>query len=189
MRHFSYLSMMVILLASLMCCATETESSGGSSPAKPVSTTSTTVYSISQVEFDSLSYILTAQTDASDDMEFTVTVNSQSVTAKGINGRLSADLSKCWTPVLKGGKQYEVTFSAANAGVKPSKVNIDYWPKVVCELKCASEIAIYNGSSKSYKSLMFTLNYETATYDSTMSFIVKDSLDNDITRTIPGIAT
>ena len=191
MRHFSYLSIMFILLAGLICCATETESSSSSSSSyvEPVSTTSTTVYSISHVEFDSLSYILTADTDASDDKVFTMTVNNQSVTAKANKGRLSADLSKCWTNANKGGKQYEVTFSAANAGVNPSKVNIDYWPKAVCELKCASEIAIYNGSSSAYQSPQFTLNYEADTYDYTMSFIVKDRLDNDITRTIPGIAT
>ncbi|MBP5706854.1 MAG: hypothetical protein J6W76_06180, partial [Spirochaetales bacterium] len=174
MRHFSYLSMFFILLAGLMCCDTDTGSSGSSPSPEP--TPSATVYSISHVEFDSLSYILTAQTDASDDTEFTVTANSQSVTAKAINGRLSADLSKCWTPVLKGGKQYEVTFSTSDVGVKPSKVNIDYWPKAVCELKCASEIAIYNGSTSAYQSPQFTLNYEADTYDYTMSFIVKDSL-------------
>ncbi|MBP5706917.1 MAG: hypothetical protein J6W76_06495, partial [Spirochaetales bacterium] len=162
---------------------------GGSSPVEQVSTTSTTVYSISHVEFDSLSYILTAETDASDDEEFTVTVNNKSVTAKASKGRLSADLSKCWTNANKGGKQYSVTFSTANAGVNPSNVNIDYWPKAVCELKCASEITIYNGSSSAYQSPQFTMNYEADFYDYTMSFIVKDALDNDITRRVPGIAT
>ena len=108
MKQLCYFIMVITVLAGLICCATETESSGGSSPAKPVSTTSTTVYSISHVEFDSLSYILTADTDASDDKVFTMTVNNKSVTAKANKGRLSADLSKCWTNANKGGRQVKV---------------------------------------------------------------------------------
>ncbi|MBQ3923872.1 MAG: hypothetical protein II707_11295, partial [Spirochaetales bacterium] len=168
-------SFIIIITFCLVGCPSDYAPECGQTKSEP-SPDTTVSYSFTEPYFSSTAYQLDATTDAPDGVEFTLTVNDHSVTAKSFGGLVTFDLSKCFTEYDKGGIDYDAKVSAANANIKGgSNFKISYWPVVSCKLYCDDEMIIYNGSAKNFESPSFTVNYDKESYNLTMTYTVLDT--------------
>ncbi len=133
-------------------------------------------YSFTNIRFFATEGMLYADTDATDDTEFIVSVNNRTVSAKSLQGKLSFCVEGCWTAASKGGKTYPArVFVSGDAKIKGSAdFSLDYWPVAELTLHCPEEMIIYNGSTKTFEPPSFSVNYESKDYDFKMSFKVTD---------------
>ncbi len=174
-RNILWIWGVMAFIISLIGCDTECGQTKASSPSAPGTVIPS--YSFTITSFSSTDYLLIAQTDATDDILFTVTLNSRSVSAKSYQGRLEFNLSQCWTNAHKGGRDYPVSVKVEQGkinGVSEYSFAIGYWPVVECTLKCPEESIIYNGSTDTFQPPTYTVNYEANTYRQEISYAVTD---------------
>ena len=114
------------------------------------------VLNVSNVTFDSTTYKFNSDITAPDGKLVTLTVNGVSCQGFACNQKISLTLDTPFLKNLKGGKEYEIYFSAED--YIGTKTSVSYWPKVSYKLLSLDEITIYNGGAKDFVEPDFILN-------------------------------
>ena len=139
------------------------------------------VYSLEQVELDSVSYILTAKTDAPDGTEFNVELNNQTITDKVYQGSIEFNVSPCFDPIYDGGgKDYPAKFSCTEGDVSQTDFSLPYWPKLYCELQCDDVVKVWNGCTENFVEPIFYSNYKIEDVTIDEWIVIYDKDDNQI---------
>ena len=175
----------VIFILCLIGCPSEYAPECGGKKGSPSSETVTPL-SVTEVSFDSLNYSLSAKVNTDDGREITAVCNGKTQTAKAGNGKISWDMSSSFYKGIKGGKDYNVSFSANGGYSGTVTASVTYWPKVEYTLASPNVVTIYNGSAKSYKSPAYTINYIVDSVNLSMQYKLYDEFDSEIDRNTSG---
>ena len=137
------------------------------------------VLNVSNVTFDSTTYKFNSDITAPDGKLVTLTVNGVSCQGFACNQKISLTLDTPFLKNLKGGKEYEIYFSAED--YIGTKTSVSYWPKVSYKLLSLDEITIYNGGAKDFVEPDFILkNYDESqvTYKTWFKLYKNYGMDN-----------
>lgn len=137
---------------------------------------------ISDLSFNSLTYELSAKVNVNDGTKVTLTCNDTSETAVAAGGMISLIYSSPFAKAAKGGKNYEVVFSAD--GYSSSSRTLSYWPEVKFKLASNEEIYVYNGGTENLEiPEIMLLNYDASAVKEEWNFEVDGSIKSDWTLT------
>lgn len=137
------------------------------------------VLNVSNVTFNSTTYEFNSDITAPDGKLVTLTVNGVSCQGFACNQKISLTLDTPFLKNLKGGKEYEIYFSAED--YIGTKTSVSYWPKVSYKLLSLDEITIYNGGAKDFVEPDFILqNYDESqvTYKTWFKLYKNYGMDN-----------
>ena len=155
-------------------------------PVAPATETPVTLnLTVSNIQFDSSTYVLSAETNAADGTQITLTCNELSASAIAKDGKFSLVYETPFYKGIKGGKSYDIKFSAD--GYSDASGSVSYWPKVICNSSTKDEVNVFCGGNDNFVAPEIDLvNYEPASVSITRFFEVysnykNDSLANDST--------
>lgn len=155
-------------------------------PVAPAPETPVTLnLTVSNIQFDSSTYVLSAETNAADGTQITLTCNELSQSARVKDGKFSLTYETPFYKGIKGGKSYDIKFSAE--GYTEATGSVNYWPKVICNSSTKDEVNVFCGGNDNFVAPEIDLvNYEPASVSITRFFEVysnykNDSLANDST--------
>ena len=175
LKYILSISLISLLFVTVTSCA---NASGGGSPSSPADSTSNSADSTSSpadntpspgdntpspsegsiqkqdfevydLDFNSLTYTLTARTSAPKGTIIAASANNNASTSIVNDEKAIWNMAKPFNSSVMGGKTYTITFSAE--GYNDIKENITYMPKPNYELTCDDVEVIFNGSGDKYQ--------------------------------------
>ena len=152
-----------------------------STPSEPVTpvTPTTTDLSVSNIQFNSLTFAFSADTNAADGTQITLTCNELSASAIAKDGKFSLVYETPFYKGVKGGKSYDVKFSAE--GYSDASGSVSYWPKVICKSSTKEEVNVFCGGNDNFVAPEIDLvNYESSNVSIAQSYEVYNDYKNEI---------
>ena len=171
------LSVIAAAMLILSSCVYDTGESHSSSGPK------VNTLSVSDIQFNSSTYILSANVNVTDGTQVSLECNGRIESAVAAGGKISLVFSSPFYAGIKGGKPYNVEFAVE--GYSRGEGTIEYWPTVSYELDSPDEIMIYNGGADDYVIPEFTLknyNADKVTYEKWFKVFKTEGYNNPDTR-------
>jgi len=126
-----------------------TPSPGDNTPSPSEGSIQKQDFEVYDLDFNSLTYTLTARTSAPKGTIIAASTNNNASTSIVNDGKASWNMAKPFNSSVMGGKTYTITFSAE--GYNDIKENITYMPKPNYELTCDDVEVIFNDSGDKYQ--------------------------------------
>ena len=133
---------------------------------------------VTNLAFNSLDCKLQADVNMADGQKITVSCNGLSQTAVAKNKKISLTFETPFYKGIKGGKAYDVKFSAD--GYSDASEKIGYWPKVICRARAKGEVNVYCGGNNNFVAPEIALeNYDSDSVVIQQSFNVYSNFANN----------
>ena len=147
LKYILLIPLTSLLFVTVTSCANAAGGDSSSSPAeRSIPKQNFAVYDL---DFNSLTYTLTARTTAPNGTIIAASANNNASTSIVNDGKASWNMAKPFNSSVMGGKTYTITFSAE--GYNDIKENVTYMPKPKYELTCDDVEVIFNGSGDKYQ--------------------------------------